>query len=1221
MATVETKFRKRQISFKLKTADDTVQDVFLGFDTVSDPVTVSITGEDLLIQAGQALSKIERVKTAMETDMNTRIGTNGNTDGIIYTSLDSELDTRIVPIKSNVHTKLNTTIEKAMETIDSYVNLEKTAFNNMATNRSNLKATTNIIASMESYATVISEAIEFENYGIYNGTIKGVTFGVDLFAPNLNPVTSTNGGTSTTFTTQEASYDRYLRVYFVSESGNSNKNRLIDSNNVVIRDGDLSREELVSRGAKFFVGDNVKPLLSSTTIPNADFNVVSSAASFVTSSSSTLYDLSSVTNPELFFSIRHKLYFYKPAGVSSYYVVRNSDGTLLQGYKTSSINKTTEFYLYVELLSKKYTTDDVVTIASGKLSDLTPVLTGYKTYIVSSADIVVKNKLTNLYYVLRTKADVSNTTAITSQYYLTKLRTLYGMHLKDGYYSAETLTKSEMQIKRVFFYSEDYESSAISIAEPGFSNAYAWAPLDAATITTATLATVQSLISSNPSVTQDYVRTMAALYNNNADMYAVLITENRSDTAVYKPLRHKNDGYRIITGADTGARSASAQDIQNYLTTHGTYLTGPVDDLSQPTGNAELGPTTVTPVGFAEVAPAETAVLMATPSISASLISPRIRLTWTEVSNATEYLIKFSTTSTFSAGTVTDLVLPSGTFTYLFTVANSDLLEGTTYYFKIAGGNTTFPANAATFSAVVNATTTSTPVSFSALFTSQLDGSANPKTLQTPTVAQLDEAMVYNTFKAADGLTERVVRIGNFYFFQVSGANMSTASSTGKYAAVYKNTSGTVAPLEGSYGSIQEVYDAGGRVATSSLLASNDAFSFTVNQLRALLRTAYNASTNAVGFRVLPVSTGIENITIANESYFTVDYFAPWEVYRMFVNRYNASTSSYDAPVLIMYSNNGAWNNLINTTTNRRTPNNVMIAHLGGYGDNSDQMYSIEDSYNNLIATPDSAGTVWNYRTFLHRENISSPFRILRTSTPLTREKILENYTNNLGDGIGNLFVIINNTDVPAFRPMIASETLHPSSYVGAPYNLTISGTAGTQKLVPPIIEEITNITTDTNVFNVISTPWGPAINRNGSAGHYAFFSGNFFARGSRTNDNVMIARLGDGLYHVEESDGHLTSGGWSHVRLFYRENISSPFRFLQTANLLSREQILTNWAMDLGDGAGKIFVSYEYTSGIQNLQNPIVSSESLHPDSYIGTPYNLTVSGTAGTVKLVVPY
>jgi hypothetical protein len=158
-------------------------------------------------------------------------------------------------------------------------------------------------------------------------------------------------------------------------------------------------------------------------------------------------------------------------------------------------------------------------------------------------------------------------------------------------------------------------------------------------------------------------------------------------------------------------------------------------------------------------------------------------------------------------------------------------------------------------------------------------------------------------------------------------------------------------------------------------------------------------------------------------------------------------------------------------------------------------------------------------------------------------------------------------------------------------------------------------------VFNVISTAWGPAINRNGSAGHYAFFSGNVFARGSRTNDNVMIARLGNGLYHVEEGDGHLTGGGWSHVRLFYRENISSPFRFLQTANLLSREQILTNWAIDLGDGAGKIFVSYEYTSGIQNVQNPIVSSESLHPDSYIGTPYNLTVSGTAGTVKLVVPY
>jgi len=718
MPTVETKYKKRQISFKLKTADDTVQDVFLGLDsydgTATDPVTVLIdnTDENLIIQTGTSVSKITRIETAAVADMNKRIGTAAvPLNGDVYADLDGVLTTRIVPIKTGVHSKLNTTLEKSVETINTHSTSERTAFTTMSTNRKNLKVQNAVIAAMETYAVSLTEAIEFDNYGLYNSTIKGVTFGVDLFAPDLNPVTSTNNGASTTLTTsQVVSFDRYLRVYFVTEAGTGKKNRLVDSSNIVIRDGGLSLNQLVSsKGAKYYVGDDVRAKLNTDTVAYADVaSIPTEAAVFSTTSAGTLYEFDGVSDPEYYFSLYHKLYFYKPTGVSSYYVIRNSDGSLLQGYVTSSINKTTEFYTFLELKLKKYTTTDAVTTASGKLYDLVPVLAGYKMYIVSSADIIVKNKTTNLYYVLRTKADNSNSTNISTQYYLTKLRTLYGMHLKDGYYAPDTLTKTQMQTKRVFFYSEDYESTAISVAEPAFSNAYAWVPLDAATITAATQAEIQTLIASNPAASQEYVRTMAALYNNNADMYAVVVNETRSGTVeVLKPLRHKLDGYRVITGKDTGARSASAQDIQDFLETYGTYLTGPVDDLSQPVGETGgLGPTSVTPVGFVQVAPAETAVVMATPTISTSTTQPRILLTWTEVANATNYLIQYSTSATFA--TYSELALNAPAYRYLFTVANASLLEGTTYYFRIKGGNVTFPIATAAFSATASAKTFTT---------------------------------------------------------------------------------------------------------------------------------------------------------------------------------------------------------------------------------------------------------------------------------------------------------------------------------------------------------------------------------------------------------------------------------------------------------------------------------------------------------------------------------
>jgi len=70
-------------------------------------------------------------------------------------------------------------------------------------------------------------------------------------------------------------------------------------------------------------------------------------------------------------------------------------------------------------------------------------------------------------------------------------------------------------------------------------------------------------------------------------------------------------------------------------------------------------------------------------------------------------------------------------------------------------------------------------------------------TLQNPTVAQIDSAMTFNTFKEAAGLSARVVRIGNFYFFQVSGTDFSNGNSV--YTPVYKVTGESVAPISGNY--------------------------------------------------------------------------------------------------------------------------------------------------------------------------------------------------------------------------------------------------------------------------------------------------------------------------------------------------------------------------------------------------------------------------------------
>lgn len=125
-----------------------------------------------------------------------------------------------------------------------------------------------------------------------------------------------------------------------------------------------------------------------------------------------------------------------------------------------------------------------------------------------------------------------------------------------------------------------------------------------------------------------------------------------------------------------------------------------------------------------------------------------------------------------------------------------------------------------------------------------------------PKYSNIDNTMTKTQFLADGSVEERVIRIGNFYYFHVSGDDFSVENSNGVYTPIYYydssfNGSDIATPLNGDYYSVEDIFDNGGRVV-SNFSNSN---TFKVFELKKKCQEMYNSQTNTFGFRFVFLKT------------------------------------------------------------------------------------------------------------------------------------------------------------------------------------------------------------------------------------------------------------------------------------------------------------------------------------------------------------------------------
>jgi hypothetical protein len=329
----------RVATLKIVTEDDNELDILLGLDQVEDIDTNEYTAEgiDALLQSSTTNQLKNQIVSAIDesiTNMDTQLG---NSDGIaggsIYTNIDGELKGSRLPTKKIlVHSRLNTTVGKSIDTINSYRLSSSSSANSSANTRANTKAPTNISTAMDAYANVISEAIDFgSSYTYQTGLLSGFKTGLDRYAPDLNSVNAT--GTQTTVLSSDTVYfDKYARVYFVVT--NSKKNRLISNDNYVIREGDYTMSDLVSSTTQafYFTEDDVSVSVTSSnkyTISATVDKIIGSSLTFTTPQTEVLTAaLTALTSSDIiYYSPNKRLYLVLKNGV--YKRLFTSSGTAL----------------------------------------------------------------------------------------------------------------------------------------------------------------------------------------------------------------------------------------------------------------------------------------------------------------------------------------------------------------------------------------------------------------------------------------------------------------------------------------------------------------------------------------------------------------------------------------------------------------------------------------------------------------------------------------------------------------------------------------------------------------------------------------------------------------------------------------------------------------------------------------------------------------------------
>jgi hypothetical protein len=132
-----------------------------------------------------------------------------------------------------------------------------------------------------------------------------------------------------------------------------------------------------------------------------------------------------------------------------------------------------------------------------------------------------------------------------------------------------------------------------------------------------------------------------------------------------------------------------------------------------------------------------------------------------------------------------------------------------------------------------------------------------------PDQTNLNASMTESDFLAESVVDERVIRIGNFYYFHVSGDDFSVENSNGVYTPIFfsdPEIGGTAVPLNGNFSSVKEIYDNNGRVV-STFTESN---TFKVFELKKKCQEIFNASTNVYGYRFVFLRTFV---TISTQTY------------------------------------------------------------------------------------------------------------------------------------------------------------------------------------------------------------------------------------------------------------------------------------------------------------------------------------------------------------------
>lgn len=260
-------YRSIKVSFKNKTAIDTVQDTYVAdssftndWNFLDGSIKTSINAAIAHNESTLAAKIAPKVEDGVVTyDMNNIIAvgselTDAYSDastGILVTNMDS--------LKDAVYTHLNDKIGDVIDISTNYYTSELSAKNTYKDSQMAVKGSKSVAEAMDVFARVVSDAITFgDDYAGYNGRVQGVSFGDDTYAPALNSINTTTAAIDfVPGNYADVFFDKYARVYYVVDSGT--KKRIVHKAlNYTVRFAGLGKTELGGNNYIIYPSDDLK---------------------------------------------------------------------------------------------------------------------------------------------------------------------------------------------------------------------------------------------------------------------------------------------------------------------------------------------------------------------------------------------------------------------------------------------------------------------------------------------------------------------------------------------------------------------------------------------------------------------------------------------------------------------------------------------------------------------------------------------------------------------------------------------------------------------------------------------------------------------------------------------------------------------------------------------------------------------------------------------------